>query len=208
MLVRQTLRLWKGTRAGGSMKPRLLRQARSSTWFTLALVVAEIAGLCVLAWGTSVFVLLILAAFVGTNLLFHYRLKAPTPVGRDLLDKIEGFRRFLRNVDGNRLNQLMPPDKTPELFDKYLPYAVALDCEIEWAQQFSAVLESARETDNYAPYWYMGNRVFPISTFPLAFGASFSNAIAASSTTPGSSSGTDGGGFSGGGGGGGGGGGW
>jgi uncharacterized membrane protein YgcG len=207
-LVRQTLRLWKGTRAGGSMKPRLVKQARSSTLFTLAFVAAEIAALCVLVWSTSVLVLLILVALIGTNLLFHYLLKVPTRAGRELLDKIEGFRMFLRTVDGNRLNQIMPPEKTPELFDKYLPYALALDCELEWAQQFSAVLERARENDDYSPSWYVGNRAFPLLAFPLSFGASFSNAIAASATTPGSTSGTGGGGFSGGGGGGGGGGGW
>ena len=115
---------------------------------------------------------------------------------------------FLRVVDGDRLNRLMPPDKTPELFEKYLPYAVALDCELAWAQQFSAVLENARQNDDYSPIWYVGNHPFAISAFPLAFGASFSNAIAASAATPGSSSGSGGGGFSGGGGGGGGGGGW
>ena len=115
---------------------------------------------------------------------------------------------FLRTIDGGRLNQLMPPDKTPELFDKYLPYAVALDCDLEWAQQFSAVLESARKNDDYSPIWYVGNRAFPLNAFPLALGASFSNAIAAFAVTPGSSSGTGWGGFSGGGGGGGGGGGW
>jgi uncharacterized membrane protein YgcG len=207
ILVRQALRQWKGTRTAGS-NPKLIKQARSSTLLTLPFVAAEIIGLCVLAWSTSVFVLLILIALIGTNLLFQHLLKAPTPAGRDLLDRIEGFRMFLRTVEGDRLNQLMPPEKTPELFDKYLPYAVALDCELAWAQQFSAVLESAREIDGYSPYWYMGNRAFPILAFPLSFGASFSNAIAASASTPGSSSGTGGGGFSGGGGGGGGGGGW
>jgi uncharacterized membrane protein YgcG len=207
-LVRQTLRLWRGTRAGGSMKGRLVKQARSGTVFALAFVAADIAGLGALAWSTSVFVLLILVALAGTNLLFHFALKAPTRAGRDLLDKVEGFRIFLRTVEGNRLNQLMPPEKTPELFDKYLPYAVALDCELAWAQQFSAVLESARGNDGYSPYWYIGNRVFPMQAFPLSFGAAFSNAIAASAATPGSTSGTGGGGFSGGGGGGGGGGGW
>jgi len=207
-LVRQTLRLWKGTRAGGSMTPRLVKQARSSTLFALAFVAADIAGLCALVWSTSFFVLLIMVALAGTNLLFHFALKAPTRAGRDLLDKIEGFRIFLRTVDGNRLNQLIPPEKTPELFDKYLPYAVALDCELAWAQQFSAVLESTEEIDGYSPHWYIGNRAFPMQAFPYSFGASFSNAIAASGATPGSASGTGGGGFSGGGGGGGGGGGW
>jgi hypothetical protein len=208
ILVRQTLRLWKGTRAGGSTNPKLVKQARSSTLFALPFVAADIVVLCVLGWATSVFVVLILVALVGANLLFHYRLKAPTPAGRELLDKIEGFRMFLRTIDGDRLNQIMPPEKTPELFDKYLPYAVALDCEVAWAQQFSAVLESARKTDGYSPYWYVGNRAFPMNAFALSFGASFSSAIAASAATPGTSSGGGGGGFSGGGGGGGGGGGW
>ena len=180
ILVRQTLRLWKGTRAGGSTNPKLLKQARSSTLFSLPFVAADIVVLCVLAYATSVFVVLILVALVGTNLLFHYRLKAPTPAGRELLDKIEGFRMFLRSIDGDRLNQLMPPEKTPELFDKYLPYAVALDCELAWAQQFSAVLEDARQTNGYSPYWYVGNRAFPMNAFALSFGASFSSAIAAS----------------------------
>jgi hypothetical protein len=208
ILVRQTLRLWKGTRAGESTNPRLVKQARSSTLFALPFVAAEIVVLCVLAWATSVFVLLILVALVGTNLLFHYLLKAPTRAGRDLLDKIEGFRMFLRTNDGDRLNQLMPLEKTPELFDKYLPYAVALDCELAWAQQFSAVLGNARQTTGYSPAWYVGSRAFPMNAFALSFGGAFSNAIAASAATPGTSSGAGGGGFSGGGGGGGGGGGW
>ena len=208
LLVRQTLQLWKGTRAAGSTNPKLAKQARSSALLTLPFVAADIVGLCVLGWVTSVFVLLILLALVGANLLFPSALKAPTLAGRELLDKIEGLRIFLKSVDGNRLNQLMPPEKTPELFDKYLPYALALDCELAWAEQFATVLEDAKQSNDYSPYWYVGNRPYQMNTFPSAFGASFSNAIASSATTPGSSSGTGGGGFSGGGGGGGGGGGW
>jgi uncharacterized membrane protein YgcG len=210
LLVRQALLLWKGTRAAGSTNPKLAKQARSSALLTLPFVAADIVALCVLGWVTSVFVLLILLALVGANLLFHSALKAPTRAGRELLDKIEGFRIFLRSADGNRLNQLMPPEKTPELFDKYLPYALALDCELAWAQQFATALEDAKQSNDYSPYWYLGNRPYPMNmnTFSSAFGASFSNAISSSATTPGSSSGTGGGGFSGGGGGGGGGGGW
>jgi len=205
-LVRQTLRLWKATRAAGSTNPKLAKQARSSTLFALPFVAADIAILCVLAWGTSVFEVLILLALVGTNPLFHSLLKAPTPAGLDLLHKIEGFRMFLRTVHGDRL--IKAPEKTPELFDKYLPYAVALDCESAWAQQFSTVLEDARRSTDYSPSWYVGRRMLPMDAFALSLSGSFSNAIAASASTPGTSFGSDGGGFSGGGGGGGGGGGW
>jgi uncharacterized membrane protein YgcG len=207
-LVRNALHLWKGVRAGGSMARDLKKQARSSTLFALPFAVAEIGVLFALAWFTSVLLVLILAALVGINLLFHWLIKAPTRAGRDLLDKIEGFRMFLRAVDGDRLNRLMPPDKTPELFEKYLPYAVALDSEQAWAQQFSAILENARQTTGYSPSWYVGSNAFAMNAFALSFAGSFSNAIAASTSTPGTSAGSGGEGFSGGGGGGGGGGGW
>jgi len=207
-LVRTAIRQWQGVRARGNTSRDLKRQLRTSTLSALAFAAAEIAVLCVLAWATSVWVILILAALVSTNLLFHGWLKAPTRAGRDLLDKIEGFRMFLQAVDGDRMNRLTPPDKTPELFEKYLPYAVALDSEQAWAQQFSAVLENAEQASGYSPSWYLGTLPFGTSAFASSFSGAFSSAISAAASTPGSSSGSGGGGFSGGGGGGGGGGGW
>jgi uncharacterized membrane protein YgcG len=208
LIVRQSLHLWKGARAGGSMKPRLMKEARSTTFFAIPFVAAEIIALTVLGWLTSVVVLLVLAALVGVNVMFHWLLKAPTSAGRQLLDKIEGFRMFLQAVDVDRLNRLTPPDKTPELFEKYLPYAVALDSEQAWAQQFSAVLDSAKQATGYTPIWYAGRQPFAMNVFAASFGTSFSSSIAASSSAPGSSSGMGGGGSSGGGAAGGGGGGW
>lgn len=207
-LVRNAVHLWKGARAGGNVARGLRKQARSSTLFALPFAGAEVVALCLLAWFTSVLVLLIMAALVGSNLLFHWLLKTPTPSGLELLDKIEGFRMFLRAVDDDRLNRLTPPDKTPELFEKYLPYAVALDSEQAWTNQFSAVLEQARQAADYSPSWYVGSQALAMNAFALSFTGSFSNAIAASSSSPGTNSGSGGGGFSGGGGGGGGGGGW
>jgi uncharacterized membrane protein YgcG len=202
-LVRNAVHLWKGVRAGGSMAQNLKKEARSNTIFAVPFVAAKITALTAIGWFLSVVVLSILVALVGINVVFHWLLKAPTSAGRQLLDKIAGFRMFLRSVDADRLNRLAPPDKTPELFEKYLPYAVALDSEQAWAQQFSAVLETARQTTGYSPTWYVGSHGFAQS-----FTGSFSSAVAASTSTPGTSSGSGGGGFSGGGGGGGGGGGW
>lgn len=139
------------------------------------------------------------------NLLFVFLMKAPTIEGRKLMDDIEGFKMFLSVTEKERLNLLNPPDKTPELFEKYLPYAVALGVEHKWAEQFSDVFERITATgDEYRPYWYSGTSWHTVG-FASAFSNSFSSAISSSSTAPGSSSG---GGGSGGGGGGGGGGGW
>jgi uncharacterized membrane protein YgcG len=207
-LVRNAAHLWKGVRAGGSAAKDLKKQARSATLFALPFALGEFGALYALTWITSIWIVLILVALVGINLLFHWLLKAPTRAGRDLLDKVKGFRMFLQAVDADRLNRLMPPDKTPKLFEQYLPYAVALDCEQAWSQQFAAVLEHAQETTGYSPAWYVGSQAFTANAFAISLSGSFSSAIAASSSIPGSSSGSGGGGFSGGGGGGGGGGGW
>src|ERR1700736_4684629 len=92
----------------------------------------------------------------------------------------------------DRPNGLIPADETPALFDEYLPYAVALDCEEPWSERFSAVLGHAGETPGYAPVWYVGAAFFSTHAFANSLSASFSNAIASSGSTPGSSSGSGG----------------
>jgi uncharacterized membrane protein len=143
------------------------------------------------------------------NIVFYKTLKAPTLQGRKLMDQIEGFRQYLSVTEKDRLNILNPPEKTPELFEKYFPYALALDVEQKWSEQFSDVLKAAAEK-GYSPGWYSGSDWSYRS--PGRFGSqlsgTFTSMIAASSHAPGSSSGGGGGGGSGGGGGGGGGGGW
>ena len=144
---------------------------------------------------------------------FHW-LQAPTVEGRAVMDRIEGFRQYLGVAEEDRLNALNPPDKTPELFERFLPYALALDVENRWAARFAAVLAAAAAAGAGAATmsWYQGNQSGQSGYDPLALTDALSGAltqtIASASTAPGSSSGSSGGGFSGGGGGGGGGSGW
>ena len=136
-------------------------------------------------------------------------MKAHTVQGRKIVDQIEGFRQYLGVAEEARLDALNPPDKTPELFERFLPYAVALDVENHWAQRFAGVLATAT-TAAAATSWYSGN--YNIASDPTGFarhlGGHLTSTIASAATAPGSSSGSGGFGFSGGGGGGGGGGGW
>ncbi len=172
----------------------------------------------VVAWLTSVGWA---AAYAGMWLvvgIFQRLIKAPTDAGQKLWDAIEGFRMFLAEVDEDRLNRLNPPARTPALFERMLPYAIALDCENAWAKQFQTVLATAAAAPTqsggyaYTPSWYSGpsSGMSNLSSFTSSFSSSFGSAIASASTAPGSSSGFSGGGggSSGGGGGGGGGGGW
>jgi len=144
---------------------------------------------------------LVISAFVWMS--------APTRQGRALMDRIAGFEQYLSITEEDRLNAMHPPEKTPELFERYLPHAIALGVENRWADKFASVLAAAeadpsRQGSSFG--WYSGssNVWSDPGRFAGAVGASLASTVSSASAAPGSG----GGGSSGGGGGGGGGGGW
>lgn len=143
--------------------------------------------------------------------LLYYSIRGYTSDGQKLYEQIKGFELFLVTTETERLKIIgTPPTKNPELYEKYLPYAVALGVEKQWTAQFASVFANlARQGHPYMPLWYMGSfQNFRVSDFASKIGDSLVYSIASSDTRPGSSSGSGGGGSSGGGGGGGGGSSW
>jgi uncharacterized membrane protein YgcG len=212
MLVSSVVRAWKSVRTEGVLG---VGQAGFLTLFSIPFLIGECVGLGLMIWACGVAAAGIIVGAIGLNVLFHHLLKAPTLAGRALMDRVEGFKMFLTAVDADRLQTIARPDKTAQLFERFLPYAFALGVEHAWAQQFSQVLAQAASAGgsggtSYSPSWYSGAALasFSATDFTSSFSSSFSSAISSSSTAPGSSSGSGGGGSSGGGGGGGGGGGW
>ncbi len=186
-------------------------QAVPLTLFALPFLGGEIFGLWLFGRSTSLWVPLIFGTGALLNGIFYHLLKAPTITGRKIMDEIEGFKLYLSVAEKDRLNLENPPQRTPELFEMFLPYALALGVEQHWTEQFKEELAAAaREGTEYSPAWCTGMGWTGLTAGALAgsLGSSLSSAISSSSTAPGSSSGGGGGGSSGGGGGGGGGGGW
>ena len=211
-LIYGCCKAWKSAFAGQSVSIPLAGKAFVFTLFTLAFVGGEALGIFMVVKASSISVALFLFASIALHILFHFLLKKPTVAGRKLLDQIEGFKMFLGAVDADRLNRINPPEQTPETFERFLPYALALDVEQAWAEKFSGVLNTASQAADsgagYTPSFYSGSNLgnFSGAAFAGGFTSSFTGAISSSSSAPGSSDG--GGGGSGGGGGGGGGGGW
>ena len=206
VLLRNAWRAWRGASSVLEWIGALFASA-----FAIPFVAGEVVGIYVLFTQGSPALPFVLLAALAVNLAFFQLLKAPSRAGRQLLDKAEGFRLFLDVAEKDELNLRNPPQKTPELFERYLPYALALDVENRWAERFAG--QFARLEDEgraYRPSWYRGSRFSPsrMGAFSSAIGNSLGSAIAAAATAPGKSSGSGGGGSSGGGGGGGGGGGW
>lgn len=144
------------------------------------------------------------------NVGFAPFLYAPTQEGAKVKAEIEGFKLYLSVAESERLNMAGRPDFSTELYEKFLPYAVALGVEKPWSQALDAHLATAlpgdEETSSYRPRFYSGagwrtGAAFSAGAMASTLGSSFASAMPRSS-------GSSGGGSSGGGGGGGGGGGW
>jgi hypothetical protein len=199
------------------------RARRSGAWGWIALAGSIVAGALgllllfgLLSFASDAELLLpVLSPLLALPLAIwaFWWMAAPTKEGRAVMDRIAGFQRYLSITEENRLEVLHPPEKTPELFERFLPYAIALGVENKWADKFSAVLAAAAADPNRQGHymgWYVGSQT-PWTNpgrFAAAMGGALASSVASAATAPGSSSGAGGGGFSGGGGGGGGGGGW
>lgn len=166
---------------------------------------------------SAVFIILATLMFIA----FIYLIKAPTVYGAAMLSEIAGFKMYLETAEQHRLNLLNPPELSPQLFEKFLPYAMALDVENAWGAKFEQLFEGT----DYQPEWYSGDhfsyrafgsgmaqplrRAFDNATPSISSSSgsgSSSGSSGSSSWSSGSSSSSSG--SSGGGGGGGGGGGW
>ena len=191
--------------------PGKASSALGLTLFALPFFAGELFGLGILAWSTSIVFMVFFFVLIFVNILFYHLLKAPTALGRKVMDRIEGFKMYLSVAERDELKRMELTEQTPELYEKYLPYALALDVEQQWSQRFADVLARVGTQDQpYRPGWYScaGRRDFSVVRFGASLAGEFSRAVSSSSVAPGSRSGGGGGGFSGGGGGGGGGGGW
>jgi len=157
-------------------------------------------------------VLVIAMLLVGISTCFLWLMEAPTIYGRQIMDKIEGYKLFLTTTEWDRMKargSMPKPDAA--LFEKHLAYSMALGVDEAWSRTLAKYAAAAALPPvQYYPAWYHSTSggMPSFSTFSSDFSSGMNSSFASASSPPSSSSGSGGGGFSGGGGGGGGGGGW
>ena len=209
-LTMQVFNLWRAALKGGVGGMLKFGGAIFMTLFATPFLAGEAFGIFTLGSATSFITVAVFGALIASNFIFHELLKAPTRVGRELLDKVEGFKQFLSATEGDQIQRMAPVNWNLETFNRFLPYAIALEVEEAWASKFSQAVTAASAAAATSSAVYTGALAGAAigSGFASSLGDSLSGAISSASTAPGSSSGSGGGGSSGGGGGGGGGGGW
>jgi len=133
---------------------------------------------------------------------FGFFMPAHTEQGTRALENVLGFEDFLNHVEADRFNRTI---KTPQMFEKFLPFAMAFGVEKNWSKAFDGIMTQP-------PGWYRGGSgpiFYPVNfTSNLNSMSSRASSVMASAPRSSGGSGFGGGGSSGGGFGGGGGGGF
>src|SRR6266852_3812476 len=78
---------------------------------------------------------------------FGWFMPAHTEQGARALEGVLGFEDFLNHVESDRFNRMI---KTPQMFEKFLPYAMALGVEKNWSKAFQGNMTQP-------PDWYRGS---------------------------------------------------
>jgi uncharacterized membrane protein len=89
---------------------------------------------------------------------FGWFMPAHTEQGARAMEGVLGFEDFLNHVESDRFNRMI---KTPEMFEKFLPFAMALGVEKNWSKAFQGILVQP-------PDWYRGG-VYGPNFYPMAF---------------------------------------
>lgn len=140
-------------------------------------------------------------------MIFGYFMPQLTIKGQRTKEYILGLKLYLGVAEKDRLEFHNAPEKNPQLFEKLLPFAIALKVEEKWAKQFEGIYNSQ-------PSWYNDprgtnfNTILFVSSLNSFTASANSNLVSTPSRAGSGGSGFGGGGFSGGGFGGGGGGSW
>lgn len=164
------------------------------------IAIAVASGLIVGAGGTALGAAIGMAPLttIGAGILtglvvlgFGIFMPARTVAGTRALEAALGFEEFLQRVESDRFKRMITG---PEMFERYLPYAMALGVEKKWAAAFEDLYKEP-------PDWYRGTgyRGFHPTIFVSDLNGMTQHAATAMTSAPRSSGGS---GFSGGGGGG------
>ena len=148
--------------------------ADTALWSVLGYLLA----VCYVVWAyfflyrsSPVYFLFLVAAAAFISVFFASLFNPFNKEGRKVMKEIESLRKFLMSSEESVAMQ----KSNLKMFEKYLPYAVALGVENKWCRKFSNTLRA----DSLA--WYtsetLKNSVSPVSAISAETGSDFTNSF-------------------------------
>jgi len=172
-------------------RPDYVRGGYITGGFVVGLLLVFIGNMLSQKTGVAIAPFIVAAILSGGIIAgFGWFMPARTPDGAKALAGVLGFEDFLTHVESDHMNRV---SQTPETFEKFLPFAMALGVEKKWVGAFQNIYSQP-------PSWYQGgysNGAF----YPIMFVNSLDNMTASASSVMASAPRSSGGsGFGGGGG--------
>ncbi len=118
-------------------------------------------GIAVAVFFGSVYLGVAVAVSGLVVLAFSPIMPRKTQAGIDALAEILGLSEYIHRAEKERIEFTDAPAKSPEHFEKLLPYAVALGLTSIWVRQFEGLLKEP-------PAWYSGAPSFNPALFALS----------------------------------------
>lgn len=158
-------------------KKRSLGSGLKSGYTILAILFAMAVLALILSPGLiGLFVPIMIAGlmiFIPISIVFSMSQIRYTAKGYDEWAKVAGFKLFLSVTEQERIKFENAPKATPALFNKFLPYAIALGVEEKWSAQFANITISPDQVG-----WYAGSFAnFDATAFSSSFVTSFTSSV-------------------------------
>jgi Predicted membrane protein (DUF2207) len=152
------LRVWDVLRAARqNLDWAVLRRETMLLAMVMPCIAAIVLGGVVVggAFGWQAIAIILFLAILNACAL---RIKTPTQEGIKVLTEIEGFRLFLKSVEHLPMQRTDAPTDHAGVYEKYLPYAVALEVEQAWGDRFLALTSTYHENAGVkgAEAFYLG----------------------------------------------------
>ncbi|MCX6786072.1 MAG: DUF2207 domain-containing protein [Candidatus Komeilibacteria bacterium] len=124
--------------------------AKTRGLYLIISLILFVLGLVVLPFYSGALNIFALIFSATAVLLIGRIMPYKTVLGHKVCEEIKGYQMYLSVAESAWLKFHNAPEKTPEVFEKNLPYAMALKVEKQWAKQFEAVYL-------HQPGWFEGN---------------------------------------------------
>lgn len=126
-------------------RPDQIRLLFAAAGIGIGLLVAVVGFVLGTVTRTPLWPWVLAGVLTGAIIFVAGRMMTPrTVAGSRALAKVLGLRDFLGRVEKDQIARV---EKTPDLFEKYLPYAMALRVETNWSKTFGGV-------GMPSPQWY------------------------------------------------------
>lgn len=98
------------------------------------------------------------------HMVYSYLIVRPSEKKLQMQADIEGLKMYISFAEEKQMQFFNAPEVTPEVFEKLLPYAIALKVDKIWGEKFEkTLLKSMQTNEAYIPLWYAGSAIRPVN---------------------------------------------